>query len=103
VDERQPRVHLDRKQPIRRGDENAAAGNTEALADHQALVGVASHVLDDGTRVHVVERAIAERHAGGASMDEAKAGIPSLEVGRILQAEAGDPVLEGIELLEIVR
>src|SRR6187431_938839 len=102
VDERKTGVHLDRKAPVRRRDEDMAT-DADGLGDELPLALASSDVLDDGVREHDVERAVLERQRTRVSLDVRDARIPRAEAGAVVQPERRDPLGPGVELLEEVH
>ena len=101
VDERQPRVHLDREPPIGRRQEHAPA-DAERLRHEEPLPLDVSHVLDHRVRVDDVERLVAERERATVALDVGDIRIPEAEARAFVEAEGRDPLTPGVELLEDV-
>ena len=87
VDERQERVHLDRKPAVRRRDERPA-GDAERLLDEAALLLAAADVLDHRVREDDVELAVRERQLECVALDVADARVSLPETRSFVQADA---------------
>ena len=101
VDEREPRVHLDREPAVRRGHEDPPA-DAQRLADERLLTHARAHVLDDGVRVHDVERRVAERERARVALHVRDVRVALPEAGAVVEAERGDPLRPRVVLLEEV-
>ena len=73
VDERQPRVDLDREPAVGRRQEHPSA-DAQRLAHERLLPLAAADVLDHGVRVDDVERAVRERQRARVALDVAIRG-----------------------------
>ena len=81
VDERQPRVHLDREPPVRRRQEDAAP-DPQGLGDEAPLAVAVAHVLDHRVREDDVEGAVGERQRACVTLDVRDRGIAATEPRR---------------------
>ena len=102
VDERQPRVHLDREPAVRRRHEDAAR-DAQRLLDEAPLRLAAADVLDHGVREDDVEGAVRERQLERVALDVRDGGVALAEPLAGVQAERGDPLRPGVVLLEEVE
>ena len=101
VDERQPRVHLDREPAIRRREEDPPP-DPQRLADERLLPLAPADVLDHGVRVDDVERAVGKRERAGVALHVGDRRVPLPEPGAVVEPERRDPPRPRIALLEEV-
>src|SRR5262249_33503414 len=102
VDERKPRVHLDGKAAVGRGNEDLAS-DAQRLEDEPALTFSSTDVLDDGVREHDVELAVGEGQRAGVALDVANPWIARPDPGPVLQPERGHALRPRVVLLEEVE
>ena len=101
VDERQPRVHLDREPAIRRREEDPSP-DPQRLPDERLLPLAPADVLDHGVRVDDVERVVGKGEGAGVALHVGDRRVPLPEPGAVVEPERRDPLRPRIALLEEV-
>jgi hypothetical protein len=100
--QRQHGVELDREPAVRRGEEDALAGDSQGLGDEARLLLGGPDMLEHGTRMHEIEAAVAERQAPAVGLHEPHPGIGARKEAGGVDADGDDALTVRIPGFEIV-